>query len=285
MAGISNTWGIKRADRGYLGVGPLVIPVQNGSRMIYPPRYHNAEGTSNNVFDVSYYRGLAYPTFNGPVDATRDWFTAANLNAWIVARGQAIGVGYDDVAPIQQAVAYSDGNIVQSMLGAKGNMLTFGCRQNEQLRCSLGLMGTDKATAPFSPAGIAPNILQRASFADVVFVSGVHGVKDFTFSHMNNLRPNPIFGEGTGSALVEVNAGKPTVTLDVTVDATGTYPVNESSIVFTVTPPGGTPIPFTIPRIRIDNPDDIGKSDERAEQSFRCLAESVDGVAFPYTVG
>lgn len=285
---MSNTWGIKRSDRGFLKVGStsaLVIPVQSGARNTWPPKFQMAAGVSNNVFDVSYWDGLYFPSLNAPVDVTDDWFTATNLNAWFVTRGAAVGVGFDDIAEMP-TVAYSDGNVIQTLAQAKGNVLTMGCRQNEQLRCSLGIMGVSATTTAWTLAGApTPNILTRASFADVEFTAGIAGVTDWTFSIANNLAPNPIMGAGAGTAVVELNAGKPVVVLQATVDAAGTFPTNEGSYTFTVKPPGAaTAVTITCARYRLDDPDNIGRSGDRAQQTFTLTNMSSDGVVYPLVV-
>jgi hypothetical protein len=285
---MANTWGIKRSDRRFLkvgtGVGANVIPIQPGHRAIFPPKYRMAAGVSNNVFDISYFRGVYYPTINAPVDMTSDWFTAANINAWFVTRGATAGVGFDDLSEMP-ATIYSDGNTNHTLVKPKGNMITFGARQDEQMRCQISIVGADKTSAAWA-AGTAPapNGLVRASFADLLVISGLHGVTDFTFSLMNGLRPNPIIGEGAGAAVVEVNAGKPVLVLQATVDAAGTFPVNEGSYSFSITPPGGTAVTFACARLRLDNPDDLGGTDERVSQVFTLTNMSPDGIAYPLTV-
>lgn len=295
---MANTFGIRRSDRAYLLTGrnavfsgggsdpALLIPIQDGSDQQYPPKYVDVDGVANNVFDVSEYNGIYFPTINAQADVCKTWFTAANLNAWFVTRG-AVGhgdIGFDDLSEIANGLIMSDGNRVFGYTGAKGGSLALSCRQNDVVRCQMGFMAPTGTEITWE--NVATVLDQRASFANVVFVSGVDGVTDFTFSIENALQPNPIFAHASqGSGLVEVNAGKPRISLSLTIDAAGTFPTNFGQIVFTIKPPGATTaVTFTLLKCRVNNPDDIGKRGVRASQTFNITCKSVDGVAYPITI-
>lgn len=284
-----NTYGIARADRGYFVLGRSalqaspgtetgkVLALQDGSGVSYPPKFLDVPGTANNVLDVSEYLGLYYPSARVAVDVIADWFTTANLNAWFMSRGVIRGqAGYDDLSVIGNGAIYSDGNRATALLGAKGDMLSLSSRQNDIVRCNMSIMGAARSEVTWEP--VAAPLGSRASFAHVRFVSGVAGVIDFQLQIMNNCAPNPIMGDGAGTAVTEINAGKPRFELSLKVDAKGVFPVYGTPIIFTITPPGGTVVTFTATLPRINDPDNLRKQGVRANQDFNVIAKSVDGV-------
>lgn len=298
-----NTYGIYRADRGYFVLGRTallssqagvesgaVMALQDGSGLQFPPKFLDVPGTANNVLDVSYYQGLYYPTARVAVDVIGGttaigggWFNTANLNSWFMTRGAIrANPGYDDLFAFNNAgCIYSDGNRAITINGAKGDMLSLSARQNDILRCNMSIMGASKTELVWE--AVAAPLGQRASWANVNFLVGVTGVIDFELRIMNNCVPNPIMGASTGTAVVEINAGKPRFELSLTVDGRGTFPATGSPIIFTITPPAYTGYTaatstFTIANPRIDTPDNIQKQGLRAQQRFNIVGESVDGI-------
>ena len=281
-----NTFGLFRTDRGYftMGATPLVFPIQDGAGLSFPPKFLDAPGAANNVYDVSYYNGVYYPTARVPADILSTWFTAANLNSWFVTRDPTRGeAGYDDLAKIAGDCVLSDGHRAINILNAKGAAFSMSSRQNDIVRASMVFMGASKTEGSWT--SVAAPTAARSSFADVVFISGVTGVVDFTLSIDNRCGPSPIIGAGTGSSVIEINAGKPRIMLMLLVDAAGTFPTMGTPIVFTVNAPGAAhPVQFTIANPRIDQPDNISRSGDRASQAFQITCQSTDGVTFPLAI-
>ena len=285
MPGLSgNTYGIIRSDRGYFllgrsaagGTGGVVLPLQDGSGVSFPPKFLDVPGTANNVQDVSYYNGLYYPSVRTACDVISTWFTTANLNAWFFQRGiLPTDLAWDDLSVVPGGAIYSDGHRAIGLLGIKGDSFMLSSRQGDILRCQLSFLGASKSEIIWE--NVATVTGKRAAWDSVTFVSGVSGVTDFSLSVMNGTGPNPIIGDGAGTAVTEINAGKVRFELSLTVDARGVPPAMGVPIVFTVLPPGGTLVTFTVTTPRIDDPDNVRKQGVRTSQSYQVTAESADG--------
>ncbi len=289
-----NIYGLYRSDRGYFTTGNtantnlLVYPIQEGAGVQFPDKYLDVPGAANNVYDYSYYDGLYYPTVRMPVDVMASWFTAANLNSLFLYRDPTRGErGYDDLNQIAGDPVFSDGFRAIQLTKAKGAMLSVSTRQGDIIRANLGIMGAGYLPVPW--AAVTPPPGKRASWSNLVVISGVSGVVDLSLSVDTACQPTPICGDGTGTGVVEINAGKPRFTLTLVVDAAGTYPQMGVPIVFTITPPTvsgapGVPVTFTLPNPRINQPDNLEKRPRRASQSFTVIGQSVDGVTPGLTV-
>lgn len=283
-----NSYGLYRSDRGYFltGTSPsqIVYPIQEGAGLSFPDKYIDVPGSANNTYDVSYYNGLYYPTARIPADVLASWFTAANLNALFVTRGATRGEkGYDDlfVVPGDPPV-FSNGKRAVNLVGAKGAMLGLSTRQNDIIRASLSFMAAGQTEGAW--AAVTPPTGPRASFANFLCISGVDGVTDWSLSIDNRCAPSPIMGTVAGASAIEINAGKPRVVINLTVDQAGTNPVHGGTMSFSITPPGGNAVTFFVPKVRLNNPDNIEKNAERASQQFTAICQSVDGVTFPLTI-
>ena len=285
MAGTSgNTYGIIRSDRGYFLLGRsttglltgVVLPLQDGSGVSFPPKFLDVPGTANNVQDVTYYNGLYYPSVRTAVDVVGSWFTTANLNAWFFSRGVLpTDAGWDDLSVVTGGAIYSDGHRAIGLIGIKGDSFMISSRQGDIVRCQMSFLGASKSELIWE--NITPVTAKRAAWDSVTFVSGVSGVTDFSISVMNAAGPNPIMGDGAGTAVTEINAGKPRFTISLTVDARGVPPAMGVPIVFTILPPGGTLVTFTASTPRIDDPDNLRKQGVRTSQSYQVICESPDG--------
>ena len=283
-----NTYGLYRSDRGYFltGTSPsqIVFPIQDGAGLSFPDKYRDVPGTANNVYDVSYYNGLYYPSARIPADVMASWFTAANLNAMFVTRGATRGEkGYDDLFDIAgDPPVFSDGKRAINMVGAKGSSLSLSTRQDDIIRATLGIMAAGETEGTWSP--VAAPTGPRASFANFLAISGVDGVVDWSLTIDNQTSPSPVIGSGAGSAAIEINAAKPRVMLNLVVDAAGTYPTHGGTMSFSITPPGGSAVTFTVLKVRLNQPDNLEKRPVRASQTFQVIAQSPDGVTFPLTI-
>ncbi len=289
-----NIYGLYRSDRGYFTTGNtantnlLVYPIQEGAGVQFPDKYLDVPGTANNVYDYTYYNGLYYPTVRMPVDVMASWFTAANLNSLFLYRDPTRGErGYDDLNQIAGDPVFSDGYRAIQLTKAKGAMLSVSTRQGDIIRANLGIMGAGYLNVPW--AAVTPPPGKRAAWSDLVVVSGVSGVVDLSLSVDTACQPNAVFGDGTGTGVVEINAGKARFTLTLMVDAAGTYPQMGVPIVFTITPPTvsgapGVAVTFTLPNPRINQPDNVEKRARRASQQFTVVGQSVDGVTPGLTV-
>lgn len=140
---------------GTIGSG-IRMPILKGATWSAPENFESADPTVSNLFEETFEGGLQYPVLSLPLAVTKEWFSAATINAWFnLPRAAVSGGGYTnapyfDVAPLSTVYVWNGATgQVFAITGAKVNTLQAGYSQGAYVDARLEIWGI--LMAPFSP--------------------------------------------------------------------------------------------------------------------------------------
>lgn len=156
---------------GGTGGTAIRLPMLQGSSFSCPENFDSLDIIANDASDINYTMGLRYPVIQAQVAITKEWLTAANLNAWFGLPLSARSSPFWDVASIG-TVTYVTGMysgatpVAWDITNAKISVLSLGCSATGAVGdARLEIMGTNVVTnatfastaAPFLSAAARSN--------------------------------------------------------------------------------------------------------------------------------
>jgi len=219
---------IKQGYRGSLTLGTTTgtrMPCLPGSTLSMPKNIQLPPVAHNMPFQVLWVEGLQVPVLNVAAVVTPSWFTAINLNAWLITRLN------DDLAAIagtdDYAAWFCDGSTEAKVKFPKGNTFVIGSTQGQPITTNMMFMGTEiDEVTPVDDFTVITEM--PLNWSAVEFDAGAapwdSEVVAWQLMFTNNAAPNPVHNESVHPS--EINAGPFIATLRLTLNEQVARPVD-----------------------------------------------------------
>lgn len=210
-----------------LGTAPIRMPVMPGSTFSIPMNYQFPPVAHNMAYQYTRVRGLQVPVANLSLLVTEAWFSAVNLEAWLMTRVN------DDTGVIAGGGEFWDGASGYEMTDIKVNTLVLGSSQGQPISATMMLMMAEPGGALTAPTYTVitehPLDWSRVSFTNI------DSVVAWQLMITNSCTPNPIHASSYNPS--EINAGRFLASLRLTLLAEATPPVDGVSFAINIAKP------------------------------------------------